>query len=302
MHLLNETLTVATAETRRAFRSNKWWALAALYLTFSLFSGLVVHGCSNLVSRNVEQQTEKLKEQAGTSEGVDALIDMQKRRARTSFVLEFFSANDATLAESLVVIPMPFLFIFELGLFFLPLFIALLGFDQLASEYDSRSLRFLTIRARRESLVLGRFLSQLFLVFTLVSFCLILQLLYVKLTSHELDLHSWWHLSFRFALKAWVYCIPYVALTTLSSSMGKTGATALFINLFLLFFFWLLASSDGISSAAWAQWPQYASIWHHRTHLLHPEWLPLSISVGAHILFGGLFLAGGVWRLQTRDV
>jgi ABC-2 type transport system permease protein len=295
-------MVVATAETHRAFRSSRWWTLAALYLTFSFFSGAVVHGCSQLVTQNLDEQTEKIKNEAVDDAGVDQMIESGRDEARRAFIHRVFSEGDQAQTDSLVDIPLPVLLIYELGQFFLPLFIALLGFDQISSEYDSRALRFLTIRARRESVVTGRFLSQLALVLCLVTFCLMLQMLYGQWAFSEPDMKFWLTLFFRFALGAWVFCLPYVALTTLSSTLGRTGATSLLINLLLLFFFWLLASSDSMSSAGWAQWPQFVSVWHHRIHLLHPETLPLLISISMHFLFGGLFLGAGVWRLKTRDV
>jgi ABC-2 type transport system permease protein len=43
---------------------------------------------------------------------------------------------------------------------FLPVYIALMGFDQVSGEVGPRSIRYLTVRARRSSLLLGKFLSQ----------------------------------------------------------------------------------------------------------------------------------------------
>src|SRR5258707_878339 len=64
------------------------------------------------------------------------------------------------MLDSLAAIPIVLLVVFKLTLRFLPLFIALMGFDQLAGEVGPKSIRYLVVRAKRSSMILGKLLSQ----------------------------------------------------------------------------------------------------------------------------------------------
>ena len=48
------------------------------------------------------------------------------------------------------------LVVFKLTLCFVPLFIALMGFDQLAGEVGPKSIRYLVVRVKRSSIILGQ--------------------------------------------------------------------------------------------------------------------------------------------------
>ena len=297
MNLLEETKQICLAETRHALSSGRLWSLFALYLLFSTFSGVAVHGCSRLVTRSLDTQSEAL---AQNGEAPAANLSLQE--GRRAFIKFFFSNDDEELAQSLENFPLPLLFLFELGLFFLPVFIALLGFDQISSETGPRTLRFLTVRVRREAIVLSRLLSQGLLVWACVGGLLLLQLLYGFFIAPEVGLFEGLLWAGRLGLKAVLFCLPYLALTSLCSTLTRSSAGSLFLNLFCLLALWLLVALDGFADAEWTHGLSYVSVWRYRTNLLHPHLLTLLGAALAHLVFAAVYVAAGLYQINTRDV
>src|SRR6185369_9811153 len=58
-------------------------------------------------------------------------------------------------------------------LIFLPLFIALLGYDQLSGEVSTGSVRYLAVRSRRGSILIGKFLAQALVMGVLLALVLL---------------------------------------------------------------------------------------------------------------------------------
>ena len=65
--------------------------------------------------------------------------------------LGFFVNKDPAMMEALSRVPVLVLVVFKMTLFFLPAYIVLMGFDQVSGEVGPRSIRYVTVRARRSS-------------------------------------------------------------------------------------------------------------------------------------------------------
>lgn len=303
MNVLQEAWVVWRQETVRAFFSARFVSLAVLYFLFTLLSGLTVHGCSSLLENETQAQ---VSQGEGKSEEI---LSAGVSEGRREVVRRVFAQNDSTFAASLEWMPLPLLFLFELGIYFLPLYITLLGFDQISSEFGPRTLRFFTLRARRGAIVLGRFFSQWTLLWALIFFIVLLQAAFAKFEAPDLTAAHMAELFLRLLLKAWVMSLPYVALSTLCSTVAKTSPMALFLNIIFLFLFWLdavwttglLSYSEGFTHTM-ADIFQHLSVWTYRGNLLHPSWQPLLSSIAAHVVFAAVFLAGAWLTFERKEV
>ena len=194
MNGFQETVVIWSAECLRLLRTARVVALLGLY---SLFSGVVILGVALL------------------------------RPLMESFAQAGLLADKGTT-------PLAVQGVFYLSLFFLPVYAALMGFDQVSGEVGPRSIRYLTVRARRTSVLLGKFLAQATLLLGLVlgSTCASAS------TRASPRRGSAWPRSrcslFKFWMASTVFTLAYLALTTLCSSLFRTPPVSLVSNLVVL--------------------------------------------------------------------
>ncbi|HTE17666.1 MAG TPA: ABC transporter permease subunit, partial [Armatimonadota bacterium] len=148
------------SETRRAVRSGRVVVLLGLYSMFSILVLLIVGAIANAIR---DQVTARLAE-TGNGEAAATAISAEMKKS----FLGALAGNDAAMLEALSQVPLVVLVVFKVTLFFLPAYIALMGFDQISGEVGPRSIRYLTVRARRSSLLMGKFLVQATLLVGLV--------------------------------------------------------------------------------------------------------------------------------------
>lgn len=306
---MKEVGTVWAAELRRSARSARVVSLLGLYGMFTALAVLVVGWLSSNVQAQIDS---RLAETGATVEAVQPELD----KVKTGVLGAMFSEDEALL-ESLTQVPLMVLIVFKLTLLFLPLYVAVMGFDQVSGELGSRSIRYLTVRSRRASILSGKFLAQAALLIGLV--------LVVDLGIFVVA--RWLHPEFKTGvmiaslLKCWVAAVvfsaSYLALTTFCSSLFRTPALSLVFNLFLLFTFWLLNAmgSWGVqwgknlerleqtsTAATVMSWLRYVTPSHYATNLLHPRLSEFGLSAGMYAVFAAVFL-GAAWAvLRRRDL
>ncbi|MBI3183580.1 MAG: ABC transporter permease subunit [Myxococcales bacterium] len=307
MEGLKEISVVWSAELGRALRSSRIAVLLALYVLFTLFSGLWVHGCSASISAQAEAQAKMLEERGVPREEIDAAAAKAGEKAKKELIRTLFS-DDEALTEALLATPLQLLIIFKLGLFFLPLFAALLGFDRLSGDIGPKTMRYFAVRSRRSSVLYGKFMAQVVLMGALMLIVDSLLCLYGLATQEGfsagellLTLGKLWSSSVVFSL-------AYVALTTLCSSLTRLSAASLMWNLLALFLVWLAGFLGDPPSVGgmpmFDPWPvlKYASVWYFRTDLLHPDLGKLGAAVLAHLGYAALFLGLAHLALRRRDL
>jgi ABC-type transport system involved in multi-copper enzyme maturation permease subunit len=200
-----------------------------------------------------------------------------------------------------------------------------MGFDQISGEIGPRSIRYLTIRARRSSILWGKYLAQASLLGGLV---LVVDLAVVGVARYLTP-------SFQFGamattlLKCWVaatvFSLSYVALSSFCSTLFRSPAVSLIFNIFTLFGFWLVnktgegaatvleaarkqAEAQGVEAEAPSKiatvlsWLQYVSPSHYSDNLLHPHFLKFLGSTAIYAGFAAAFLACGYAVLRRRDL
>jgi len=305
------------AELWRAVRSAKAIILLALYL---MFTAMVLLGLAYAFRQLQSSIDEQLALQGASIDAAQPLIDQQKN----SFVGWLFG-DDEALRESLVKVPLIVLLTFKITLYFLPLYIAVIGFDQISGEIGPRSIRYLTVRARRSSILWGKYLSQATLLGGLV---LVVDVAVIGVARWLTPTFQVGTMAGTF-LKCWVaatvFSLSYVALSTLCSSLTRSPAVSLILNIFTLFGLWLVnkvgegaaasiaqeaarAKQAGVEAEAPSRivsaltWLQYLSPSHYSDNLLHPHFLKFLGSTAIYAGFAAVFLACGYAVLRRRDL
>jgi ABC-type transport system involved in multi-copper enzyme maturation permease subunit len=305
------------AELWRSVRSAKAIILLALYL---MFTAMVLVGLAFAFRQMQSNIDEQLALNGGSLDAMQPQIDQLKH----GFVGWLFG-NDESLLDSLLQVPLIVLLTFKITLYFLPLYIAVIGFDQLSGEIGPRSIRYLTVRARRSSILWGKYLAQATLLGGLV----------LLVDVAVIGVARWLTPSFAFGamattfFKCWVaatvFSLSYVALSSFCSSLFRSPAVSLVFNILALFGLWLVNKIGEGAAAVIAQaaaqakargeeaeapsaiaralsWLQYVSPSHYSDNLLHPQFLKFLGSTGIYAAFAAAFLACGYAVLRRRDL
>ncbi len=297
-----------TAELGRTLRSARVVVLLLLYAMFTVTALSVVHG----IAKSITAQTDVQVAAGADPEAVQKLMD----EAHKKFVSTFFADDDA-MAEALLVIPLVLLVVFKTSLRFLPLFAGIMGFDQLSGEVGPRSIRYLTVRSRRSSVMLGKFFAQATLLAGLMLLVDVGLCLHARFTEPDFATGAMAMVLARFWVSAVVFSSAYLALTALCSALFRQPAVSLVFNLIVLFGFWLLAlvgeffrlepdpklpaelAGQMVSKLAYLR---YASVWHYSSDLLHPDLSHSGVAALAHLGFALFFLGLAYAVLRGRDL
>jgi ABC-2 type transport system permease protein len=307
---LREIGVIFGAEFWRTLRSVRVVVLLVLYL---MFTGMVFLGFrwgANKVEEQVDKQVEQLKENGVPEEEIREKLKEVTDKSRREFISSVFGNDDEAMTEALLVMPLVVLVVFKISLFFLPVYVAIMGFDQIAGEVGPRSIRYLTVRSRRSSVMFGKYLAQgavLALLMLLVDAGLVF---YGKAAYADFGFAAASTTLAKLWLSAVVFSAAYLALTTLCSSLFRQPAVSLVMNFVVLFAIWLvsaIAEAVPLPDPVTFGWSlfgyvRYASVWHYRGDLLHPHFGRLAGAGGAHVLFTLLFLGVGYAILRRRDL
>ncbi|MCY1032619.1 ABC transporter permease subunit [Corallococcus sp. BB11-1] len=288
-------VVIWAAELRRAVRSGRALVLLGLYSMFSALVLLVV----GFVTRELQTQVnDKLM-----AAGADAEATARAADEMHQGVLGFLTSNDTAMMQALSQVPIVVLVVFKITLFFLPAYIALMGFDQVSGEVGPRSIRYLTVRARRSSVLMGKFLSQATLLLGLVLIIDLAIFVYARILNPDFAMG----LLVVNLLKFWgatiVFSLAYVALTTLCSSLFRSPAVSLVFNFILLFVFWLMDSvGRAVADTSLLRFVRYLSPSYYSGNLLHPQLAEFASSGAAYAAFAAIFLGGAYGVLRARDL
>lgn len=282
-----ETLSVTRTELLRTLRNARVLVLLLLFGTSTALIGLML----GLLTRGLDAQGPETAAAAGAS------------------ILGFLWGVDGGAVERLSELPLLVPLVFGADLFFLPLFIALLGYDQLSAEVATGSVRYLAVRARRGSILAGKFLAQA------VVMGLLLALVVAGLFAAGAGLRSglepvsYAAAAARFWAGGAALAFGYLALTALSSAMTSSPGSSLLLNVGALFGFWLLHAVGSRAAlvhrmggpASWTEDLRWLSPSAYASGVLGSA-TTLLTSVAAYATFGAVFL-GVAWAVfRARDV
>lgn len=300
-----EVATVWRAETRRAFRSARGLSLMVLFL-FAQALTLGVGGCVNVQAN--EQFDKSVSEQ-----GADPAQVRQLASEKKAELLKMVTRMSDAAIESIADVPVVLLLVFFVTMLMLPLLIALMGFDQISAEIGPRSIRYLVIRAQRTSVLLGKYLSQLTVLALLLLVSVAGMVLVTRLLNHDFEAGDVLLWGLRLWLASLVIGSVYAALTSLCSALTRLPALSLFLNIILLFTFWLvslitnlwvLPGDKGLLSQneSVLAYLRYLLPSTYESHMLSPAPLEYGSGLIAFAGFALVFIGAASLVLDRRDV
>lgn len=299
MDTLREIGVITTGELRRALRGGRVLVLLVLFL-MSTGLGLLVFGW---ITRNARIG------------GPDGAVDQDAAGGSLKKLFTFgVAGGDAQLADALQGLPTVLLIVFILSCLALPLFIALMGFDQISADVAQKSVRYFVVRVRRSSLLLGKFLAQA----AVLSVLALASVAMMTLSSKALDPGFGVGLAAATFLRLWLaallFSMPWLALTALCSAAMRQSAVSLVVNIFLLLLLllvWFIGQSYGLpgevgllgsvrESSAIA-YLRFGSPWAFAVDLLHPA-IGKALGGALGMLgFATLLLGLGALALKEKD-
>ncbi len=287
MSPLRETLIVFAHETRRHLRSAKTLVLLILYALATALSGVLFVAATRTAQEGISSMS-----------GGQALRPEQLDELKMGGLSLIFG-QDPALVRYLVQIPLVVVFFFWFALLFLPLLTTLMGFDQISGELQSRSLRFVSLRARRGSLLAGKVLAQAALLFALTAVVNLGIFAYAAASTEGFQVGVGLASMIRFWLLGLVYASAYIGLVALCSTLFRAPIVSLLIALCALFAFWLTAVLSRIEAIRFLG---YLVPSHYERGLFSPEWDQVLPSVGAYLAFAVVFLCLAWLSLRARDL
>jgi len=306
---LNEISTIARGETARALKGGRVVVLAVLFLLFTALA-LSIVGYFNY------QMNAQVKLSGGDPDAM-AQGGEQNLSGKKQF-LSFVFTNDPQLLDALAALPLVLLVVFKLAMRFLPLFVALMGFDQISGEVGPKSIRYLVVRVKRSSIVAGKFVAQGLVLAGL----LLLSTLAMVGVAKWLNADFGWSFAATTALKlvgaSLALAVAYLGLSTLCSAVTRQASVSLAANIILLFVIWFLAflgeafrlpgqqaamgTLEQLKSESGFAYLRFASVWHYGEDLLHPH-LPRFFGAAlVHVGWACIFLGLANLMLRRRDL
>ncbi|MFO0557790.1 MAG: ABC transporter permease subunit [Polyangiales bacterium] len=223
------------------------------------------------------------------------------RRPVLEAMYEGVTGKDA-IVEYLIKAPEPILAFYQLAAFFLAMLTLVWGFDAIAGDVQYRTIRYVTLRAHRPSLVLGRWLALWVsgLAVTLVVSLILWAGLAIKGIFPTADV-------VHYGMRTWIATGTlgawYAALTIFASTLYRTPVVALITAngiVTLLFFL------RHLSGASWApEWLKathdaFPGSWDDR--LLGPNFAHWGAGTGVCLLWTAVALVAASAVLSKRDV
>ena len=193
--------------------------------------------------------------------------------------------------------------IFKITLWFLPVYVALMGFDQISGEVGSRSIRYLTVRARVSSVLLGKFLVQASLLVGLVFAIDVGLFIYARFAHPNFTFGAMALSLLQVWLATLVFSLAYIALTTLCSSLFRASGLSLVFNfVMVLTFFVLEAAGWYFEGKSFLTHVHYLAPSYYSAHLLSQVPSEFGLSALAYAIFTAVFLGGSYVVLRARDL
>ena len=293
MEALRETFVIAGQDLKSALRSVKGIVLLALYALASLASGAVVVTIQAKIAKMVDSQMGQMASQMSADQVAQA-----KHKAYLDLVTRF--VGDEKQAAYLISIPVIVFFFFWVSRTFLPLLIALMSYDQIDGEIQTRGLRFVLLRSRRGSVVVGKLMSNMALFLGITVLTNVALLVFATLRVPDFSLAE----SFPPLLRFWLLTLPlglcFVALMSWFSSMFRSPYLALIIGLLAMFVAGILGWVAGhVDAIHWLKW---AIPFTYNDFLTSHTVGRQLIGAGAYLGFALLFTLLSYVTLRRKDL
>ena len=287
MSPLVELLAITRTELLRTLRNARVLILLLLFATSTALVGLIV----GLLTRGLDAQGPEAAEAASAG------------------ILGFLVGDDGGAFQRLSELPLLVPLVFRVTLFFLPLYVALLGYDQLSAELSTGSVRYWAVRARRGSILGGKFAAQAVVLGVLLGVVLaglFVAGAFLRPGTEPVLLAS---AAARFWVGGATFAFAYLALTALSSAVTSGPGASLLLNVGALVAFWLLEVVGGRAAlvhrmggpASWTEGLRWLSPSAYASGILASS-AAFATSAVAYGVFGAVFLACAWAVFRARDI
>jgi ABC-type transport system involved in multi-copper enzyme maturation permease subunit len=285
MQIVSEITLTFLRELRRTLRSGK--GIAGLLLFLIGGAGVAIILFSAL------DRAHYFEAQSGSRTAI--------RRQALEAMYEGVADKDA-IVSYLASAPEPLLVFYPLTTFFLAILTMVWGFDAIAGDVQYRTIRYVTLRATRPSLVVGRWLA-LWVSGVVVSL-LVSVILWAGLSSKGVFAGAD---VFHYGMRAWLAAVTlslwYSALTMLASSLFRTPVLALLTAggaATLLFFLRHLSGATWAPAWLRAAHDVFPGAWDDR--LLSPSIAHWGAGTGVCLLWTAVAISAASVVLSKRDV
>lgn len=309
---MNELRAIWKGELRRALTSGRALVLLALFL---LFTGLVL-GAVGVAMKVVTNQADQALADA-VSKGADPTLAKQQLLDKKREFLSNFT-NDEAYVSAVLELPLVLLVTFKLLTWFVPLFVALMGFDQLSGEVGPKSIRYLVVRVRRSSILLGKLLAQVTALLLMLALGTLLMVGVTRAFHSDFEAVAMARWAGKLFVALSLLGASWAALTALFSALFRTPGVSLVVNIMAILALAFVSSLGGwfrfpgeeargvldtlARSESWAAYLRYASVWHFGQSLIHPDWRQLGAAALAHAGWAASFLGVAQVTLAERDL
>ncbi len=284
---VRDAALVAGFDLRESLRTRRALVLVLLYL-------LIACAASGIYVQVVREIGSRIDRLAG-AEGAAAASVMQDEGYHA--MLLFFSGGDTVLADNLATYPAMVLIFAWTSLAFLPWFIALTSYDQVAGDLHQRTIRYAALRTTRAAYVTGKLLGQAALVAGVAGLgmipVVIIGAIYLPnfaVIATVTALLSTWPITV-------VCALGFLGVVSLASQLCRGPGAARAVSVGLLFAVWLLSLQSGV----WA-WLAVLSPWYWKPGLFQPGIVDQSIAVAGCLGLCVAYTALGFLRFRHRDL
>lgn len=282
---LRDATLIAGFDLRESLRTRRALVLVLLYvLIASAASYIYVQAVATIDNVTV------------LAGGQDAAMEAAKDEGYGQMLL-FFAGGDATLADHLATYPAMVLLFAWVSLAFLPWFIALTSYDQIAGELHLRTIRYAALRTSRGAYVLGKLLGQAALVAGVAALGMIPVVVIGAIWLPNFAAVA----TITALLSTWpvtvVCALGFLGVVSLASQLTRTPGTARAAAVGLLFGVWLLS----LQSGAWA-WLGVLSPWYWKPGLYQPGITDRLVAAAGCLGLCAGYTALGYLRFRRRDL
>jgi ABC-type transport system involved in multi-copper enzyme maturation permease subunit len=307
---IREIKEIWRGEIGRALKGGR---VIVLLILFLLFTGLAL-----TIVGSINHQLNAQVDQAVAAGQIDAAAAAKQAVEGRKKFLSALITDDELLLDWLSSMPLVLFVVFKLTMIFAPLFIALMSFDQISGEIGPKSIRYLVVRVKRSSILIGKFLAQATLASGLLVLCTVMMVAVAKILNADFTLGSALLIGLKLSGVLVVFALAYLGLSSLCSAVTRQSGVSLVLNVILLFIIWSMSFIGGLfrlpgeeaafgslatlKSESWLGYMRYGSVWNFGQDLLHPEPARFLSAGMVHLGFALFFLGLAHLALRRRDL
>lgn len=284
---MRDAALVAGFDLRESLRTRRALVLVLLYL-------LIAGAASGIYVAIVREITARM-DALGVQDSMAQASALQDEGYRV--MLLFFAGGDGVLADHLASYPVMVLIFAWTSLAFLPWFIALTSYDQIAGDLHQRTVRYAALRTTRGAYVAGKLLGQAALVAGVAGLGMLPVVLIGAIYLPNFAAIA----TITALLSTWpitvVCALGFLGVVSLASQLCRSPGAARAAALGLLLIVYLLSLQSGM----WG-WLAVLSPWYWKPGLFQPGIGDRLLAVAGCLGLCAAYTGLGFLRFRSRDL